>query len=324
MGNNMSILDEIGNTPITHIQVNNNFGFYAKLEGMNPFGSMKDRAASYILLNKTKDGTINKETRIIESSSGNFGIALSATCQILGHKIICVIDPNIIEINKKIMELYGADLRLVQSADSNGTYQKARIEYVQNFLRDNSNVYWTNQYDNDLIVKSYYPLAKEIIAQVPNLTHIYIPISTCGTIAGLSTYLKKINNMIKIIAVDVEGSKIFNKTSMVHCNFPGMGSGIIPKNLSKAKIDDVVIVSDSDCIENCRYLLKSGILCGASSGGVTAAIRKNELKHSFKDVIVGIFPDRGERYINNLYDEKWCQRAIIPSYPLFMFIIFLH
>ena len=316
MGNNISLLDGIGNTPIAHIRLNNNYGFYAKLEGLNPFGSMKDRAASYILLNKTKDGTINKETKIIESSSGNFGIALSATCQILGYKYICVIDPNIIEINKKIMELFGADLRLVKRADSNGTYQNARIEYVENFLRNNSNVYWTNQYDNDLIVKSYYPLAKEIITQVPDLTHVYIPISTCGTIAGLSTYLKAINNSIKIIAVDVEGSKIFNKASKVNCNFPGMGSGIIPKNLSKAKIDDIVIVSDSDCIENCRYLLKNGILCGASSGGVTAAIKKNELKHSFNDIIVGIFPDRGERYLNNLYNEKWCKDKIISSYPL--------
>lgn len=316
MKKNISILDGIGNTPITYIQINDKFGFYAKLEGMNPFGSMKDRAAYYVLMNKIKDGTINEETQIIESSSGNFGIALSATCQILGNKIICVIDPNIIEVNKKIMELYGAELRLVQGTDSNGTYQKARIEYVKKYLKDHTNVYWTNQYDNELIVKSYFSLAREIISQVPNLTHLYIPISTCGTIAGLSTYLKNINNKIKIIAVDVEGSKIFNKTSMAHCNFPGMGSGIVPQNLSRAKIDNIVIVSDNDCVENCRYLLRHGVLCGASSGGVAAAIRKNKLNHSPEDVIVGIFPDRGERYISNLYNEKWCQKNIILSYPL--------
>ena len=317
MKKHISILDGIGNTPITHIQIDNNFGFYAKLEGMNPFGSMKDRAAYYVLINKTRDGTISKETKIIESSSGNFGIALSAICQILGYKIICVIDPNIIEINKRIMELYGAELKLIEDTDKNGTYQKARIDYVQKYIKEHTNVYWTNQYNNELIVQSYFSLAKEIITQVPNVTHLYVPVSTCGTIAGLSTYLKGINNEIKIIAVDVEGSKIFNKNSMAHCYFPGMGSGVVPENLSRARIDSTVIVSDNDCIENCRYLIKHGVLCGASSGGVVAAIRKNILNHSADDVIVGVFPDRGERYINNLYNENWCQEKIILSYPTF-------
>ncbi len=314
---NKNILECIGNTPVTHVRIGEHFGFYAKLEGMNPFGSMKDRAAYYLLMNKIKDGTITSDTQIIESSSGNFGIALSATGKALGKKVICVIDPKIMDVNKKILELYGAELKTVYEMDCNGTYQKSRIEFVKSYIKKHPNTYWTNQYNNELIIQSYFQLAKEILSQVPNLTHIYIPISTCGTIAGISTYLKSMNKNINIIAVDVEGSRIYNANSTHNCYFPGMGSGIVPKNYSKAIIDDVVIISDSDCAITCRELLNQGILCGASSGGVTAAIKKSLPKHSINDVVVGVFPDRGERYLSNLYNDEWCKKRIICSYPLF-------
>lgn len=128
-----NITDLIGNTPLLRIE--DHIEYYAKIEGSNLFGSVKDRAAKYLMENAYSDGIINNETVIIESSSGNFGIALAGMCKIKGNSFICVVDPNITEYNKKIMELLGTKIVVARKADKNGNYVQDRIQSVKNILQ---------------------------------------------------------------------------------------------------------------------------------------------------------------------------------------------
>lgn len=300
----------IGNTPI--ISLKN--GIYAKIEGCNLFGSSKDRAAKYVLKYLLSTEQISTSTRIIESSSGNFAIALAGVCNSLGMVFTCVIDPLISPINKSILECMGANLILASKPDENNNYLKARLDIVADFIKSNNDTYWINQYDNPLIPNSYVSLGEEILSQVPDVSHIFVPVSTCGTIAGISQIVKQENPSIKIIAVDLDCSNIFYP-ALAKQHIPGMGLFRKPGNLEYAKIDDVVVVSEWESICECKCLLKHGIFVGVSSGATSIAIKKYLKSNPIYNKIVGVFPDRGERYINTAYNPKWCAENF-PQYKI--------
>ena len=295
-----SIFEIIGNTPMVKLNVDG-YNFMAKLECLNIFGSMKDRAVSYVLKTLFEKSVINRDTAIIESSSGNFAIALSGICAAMNMNCICVVDNNLTNINKQIIEQYGSKIIRVDTPEKNQSYQEKRIETVKQIISSNGNTYWTNQYDNKLIQESYFNLAEEILKQCPQVERIYIPVSTCGTIAGISSWIKRFKPNVEIIAVDSYGSQIFGER-IGRNRFTGMGSRIKPGNLKNAIIDKVVRVSDYECITNCQFLLNLGLFVGASSGATLAAIRKTK---GYEKTTVAIFPDRGDRYLDNLYNEIW-------------------
>lgn len=297
---NHGILKSIGNTPMIGVVIDGNT-IMAKLESMNPFGSMKDRAAYFVIKQLLEGGQINKNTTIIESSSGNFAIALSGVCAAFKMKCICVVDNNLTNANRKIIENYGSKILQVTTKEKNQSNQEKRIETVKQYIASNENTYWTNQYNNKLIQESYSSLAEEILYQYPQVESIYIPVSTCGTIAGVSSWIKRQKPNVKIIAVDSFGSQIFGER-ITRNRFTGMGSRVIPGNIENAIIDEIVRVTDYECIINCQSLLKQGIFAGASSGAVTAAIKK---AGDYSRKIVAIFPDRGDRYLDNLYSKDW-------------------
>ena len=133
------------------------------------------------------------------------------------------------------------------------------------------------------------------------MERIDLPVSTCGTIAGVSSWIKSNKSSVEIIAVDSYGSQIFGER-IARNRFTGMGSRIIPGNIKSSIIDRIIRVSDYECLTNCQFLLKQGFFVGASSGAVIAAIKKD--KGYIKNTAT-IFPDRGDRYMDNLYSEKW-------------------
>lgn len=299
----MNILNMIGDTPLVKIYEDKNV--WVKIEGANLFGSIKDRAAAYIIDRGIEKGFISNDTEVIESSSGNFAIALAGICNIKGIKFSCVIDPLISEVNRRILEIYKANIIIADVCDDNGNYVKERIGIVNKILEKNSNIYWPNQYDNPLICEAYEKTVGAEIAQIRNLNYVFIAVSTCGTIAGISTALKKLRPDVKIVAVDIEGSKIFQtKNKKKYIN--GMGASFIPPNLDRALIDDVLIVDTEECIDGCIKLLERGIFAGGSSGAVFAACVKYIHQHKLDDkVSLCVLPDRGERYIDTIYNEKW-------------------
>lgn len=297
----------IGSTPILKIE-ENNIRLFLKLEGFNLTGSVKDRAAQYVIDKLLDEQKINSKTTIIESTSGNFGIALAAHCLKRKLKFISVVDPNIQKENILILKAYGAEIIMVHNADCHGGYLKSRINRIHELKTQIKNNYWINQYGNPLIWKAYYDtLGVELCREIGRIDYIFLGVSSGGTVAGVSRKVKERFPYCKVIAVDIEGSVIFGGKPQKR-NIPGIGSSIIPDNLQQAIIDEVIIVSEEETIVNCRELLeKYGLLSGGSSGSVYAAIKKyfKDRKNTFKANVVAIFVDRGERYLNTIYNDEW-------------------
>jgi cysteine synthase A len=303
------IFDLIGNTPLVKLNSNslNNVNLYAKLEYYNPTGSLKDRAAKYIIEKYIENKVLN--TEIIESSSGNFGIALSAICKHYGLSFNCVIDPVINPINEEIMRNFGAKIIKVLEPDENGGFLINRIREVNKFLIDNPKSLWVNQYENPLNMEAYYSLGKELCNCLSNIDYIFIGVSSGGTITGVSRAIKKEFPSAKVIAVDVEGSVIFGGLPKKR-HIPGIGSSITPKILKSALIDDVVIVDEYSTIKSCHELMREHFICaGGSSGSVYQAVKTffNERKDKKKLDVVCIIADRGDRYANTIYNIDWCK-----------------
>lgn len=296
-------MDGIGNTPLFHIRGDNEI--LLKLEGHNLFGSIKDRAAAYFIEKGINDGKIKRTTEIVESSSGNFAVALAGVCKIYKLKFTCIIDPLISEINRRILELYGAKIIMVTSSDIAGSYVQERLKTVRAIITEKENVCWPNQYDNPVICEAYKNTIGQEISKLYDIDYVFVAVSTCGTIAGISQAVKEHNPDTKIIAVDIEGSKIFkNDYSIKRIN--GMGASFRPANLEHAYIDDMMIISTEECIKGCMNLLNYGILAGGSSGAVFAACNKFANEHELRRKrIVGILPDRGERYMDSIYNIDW-------------------
>src|SRR5688572_22387067 len=214
---------------------------FAKLEYLNPVGSIKDRPAFWILKRAAERGEISDGTTVIESSSGNFASALAAYTRLVGLKFIPVIDPNISSAYESFLRRLCPTVVKVEERDDTGGFLKTRLEMVKHLCATIPNAYWTNQYGNPDAVDAHYELtAAEICADFDSLDYVFIGVSTAGTIAGVSRRLKEHYPGIRVIGVDTEGSVIFGGAPRKR-HIPGVGSSIVPQLLSHAKVDDVVL-----------------------------------------------------------------------------------
>ncbi|MBB5622475.1 cysteine synthase A [Pedobacter cryoconitis] len=310
-----NILEQVGQTPLISVKLDefSNINLYAKLETYNPTGSVKDRAASYILKDLLRKGIIDQDTTIIESTSGNFGVSLSAYCKYLNLKFIAVVDPHISKINEMLIRANNAEIIKVTEPDNYGGYLISRIEKIKELQNTLKKSYWINQYQNPLNAKAYYhSLGKEICYQIEQIDYVFLGISSGGTITGVSQKLKENFPNVKIIAVDMEGSRIFTGRSKKRY-IPGIGSSIVPEILKEAYIDDFVLVNEEATINACHELLeKHNVFVGGSSGSCLAAIKKYFLHREINREInvVCVFPDRGERYFDTIYNKEWSEAII--------------
>ncbi len=305
-------LEKIGLTPMVKIKLTgfDNINLYAKLEFYNPTGSVKDRAANYIINKLLTKKEIDLNTTLIESSSGNFGIALSAYSKKYGLKFIAVIDPCISPINEMLIRSFGAKVIKVEVPDCKGGYLLSRIKKVRELVVKIENSYWINQYGNPYNAEAYYnTLGNEICEAMERVDYIFLGVSSGGTITGISNRIKDRFPDVRVIAVDIIGSVIFGHPPRKRY-IPGIGSSMVPEILKFARIDDLVMVDEITTIEMCYELLKKHcIFAGGSSGSVLAGIKKffSGKKVDQNTQVVTIFPDRGERYINTVYNKKWVQ-----------------
>ncbi|MGB3182951.1 MAG: 2,3-diaminopropionate biosynthesis protein SbnA [Cyclobacteriaceae bacterium] len=311
-----SILDNVGNTPVVSIDIPDKeyLTLQCKIEGYNPTGSVKDRAASYILKKLLQNNTIDQSTVIIESTSGNFGVALSTFCKHLNLKFIAVVDPYITSMNEMLIRANGAKIIKVQKPDEYGGYLLNRIAKVKEIQASLPNTYWVNQYANPLNAKAYYnSLGKEICYQTDELDYLFLGISSGGTICGVSQKVKENFPNAKIIAVDVEGSRIFSENATKKRFIPGIGSSMRPAILDHAIIDDVVMVNEEETVEGCHQLLNNhNLFVGGSSGSVYTGIQKyfQDKHYEQKIYVATVFPDRGERYFDTIYNQNWLEGVI--------------
>jgi N-(2-amino-2-carboxyethyl)-L-glutamate synthase len=309
------ILDKVGNTPLVSLRLNDleQINVFVKLESYNPTGSVKDRAAYYILRKLLETRVIDKETTILESTSGNFGVALSAYCRHHDLKFIAVVDPNITAMNEMLIRSNGAEIVKVTQPDKHGGYLLTRIREIKKLRETIGNAYWINQYENPLNAAAYYhSLGKEICFQIDEIDYAFLGVSSGGTITGVSKKIKENFPNVKVIAVDVEGSVIFGNAAKKRY-IPGIGSSMVPAILKEAFIDEVVMTDEIATIRACYELLeKHSLFAGGSSGSVLAGIRKyfsaGKVRHPVN--VVCVFPDRGERYYDTIYNKEWCDKII--------------
>ncbi len=284
---------------------------FAKLEFVNPVGSIKDRSAYWILKRAAERGEINQETTIIESSSGNFASALATFTHLVGLRFIPVIDPNITASYESFLRNICPSVAKVDERDDTGGFLKTRLEMVEQLCAAIPNSYWTNQYANKDAVEAHYLLtAGEICDSFDSLDYVFIAVSTAGTIAGVSRRLKEHFPNIKVIGVDSEGSVIFGGAPRKR-HIPGLGSSIVPPLLSQALIDDVVMVSESATAAACQELLATqGLFVGGSSGTAYAAVKRYAPRMVGRKppTVLFLCADRGTPYLDTVYDSNWTTR----------------
>src|SRR5215475_5399434 len=219
---------------------------FAKLEYVNPVGSIKDRPAFWILKRAAERGEIDEATTVVESSSGNFASALAAYTRLVGLEFIPVIDPNISPTYESFLRRLCPRVMKVEERDDTGGFLKTRLAMVKHLCATIPNAYWTNQYGNPDAAQAHYELtAGEICADFASLDYVFIGVSTAGTIAGVSRRLKERYLNVRIIAADTQGSVIFGDAPRKR-HIPGVGSSIVPPLLSHATIDDVVLIPERE------------------------------------------------------------------------------
>jgi N-(2-amino-2-carboxyethyl)-L-glutamate synthase len=302
----------IGHTPLKRLDFDG-AELYVKLEYTNYSGSIKDRPAYNILLKAIELGLITKSTVIVESSSGNFAIALASLCKILSLKSIMVIDPNINIAYERVLGMLASKVVKVTKRDETGGFLLTRLNVVREICLDEKDAYWTNQYENPNNYLSYYHgLGEEICNSFEKLDFAFIGVSTCGTIVGLSAKLKEKFPLIKIIAVDVDGSVIFGSKAKPR-HISGLGASQTSPLLDKALIDDVINVTELNIVKGCKELLSEhGIFGGASAGAMYYASTHFFNTHKFSGEPKALFlcPDKGTSYLDNVYSSEWVEKNL--------------
>jgi cysteine synthase A len=303
------VLSAIGNTPLVRLRRlldGAPLRLFGKLEGLNPAGSSKDRAATEIVRQAWETGRIGPGTVVIESSSGNMGIGLAQACAYLGLRLVCVVDPKAAEQNIRILRAYGAEVERVEQPDpATGEFLQARLTRVQSLLQAIPGSFWPNQYANRGNSDAQRNTMREIVAALGEVDYVFCATSTCGTIRGCCEYVREQGLRTRVVAVDAVGSRIFGSEPARRL-IPGLGAGLRPELCEPSWIERCVWVSDVDCIVGCRRLVqREAILAGGSSGGVVMAVE--QIRDSVSDgaTCVAILPDRGERYLDTIYSDEW-------------------
>jgi cysteine synthase A len=303
-------LELIGNTPVVRLNNLLEAGYaslYAKLEGFNPGGSSKDRAAKGMIEAAERDGKLRPGGTIIESSSGNLAIGLALVARLKEYKAICVVDPKISDVNLSIIRALGADTHMVREADENGSYLMARINAAKALAESHDNSFWTNQYNNPDSPEAYRStMAQEIYEDfAEDLDWVVLPTGTAGLATGCSLGLKERIPGVEIMAVDAEGSVIFGAPPGKRL-LTGIGAAIVPGNLRPELYDEVVHVGDAPAFRTTRLLAsREGLLVGGSSGAVVYAAMELAQTLPPSRTVLAVLPDRGDRYFNTIFSDEW-------------------
>ena len=311
------VLSAIGNTPL--IQLHRYFGdsakasVYAKLELLNPMGSSKDRAAASMLIAAIRQGeVIPGRTTVIESTSGNTGVALASICKFFQLRLICVVDGRMTAAHGNILRAFGATIEEVTVPDAaTGELLPARLRRVQELLAEHQPSFWPNQYANANNSAAHEVTCAEIFKQLGRAPdYILCATGTCGTIRGCADYIQSRGARTQVIAVDAAGSRIFGSPPQRRI-IPGLGSAIRPPLVEGVPVSRVIHISEGDAVLGARRLLETeAILAGGSSGAVMSALGMcSDILAEAKTAVV-ILPDSGERYLDTIYDDRWVAETI--------------
>lgn len=299
-----NVLEAMGNTPLIKLQKIVPAGsaqVLVKYEGVNIGGSIKTRTAYSMITEAEKAGVINKDTIIVEPTSGNQGIGLSLIGAVKGYKVVIVMPDSVSEERRKLVKAYGAELILVHDDGDIGKCIEECLATAIKMSEEDPNVWVPQQFinpDNPKIHRN--TTAVEIINQAEcQIDGFCSGVGTGGTLTGIGEVLKEHNPDIKIWAVEPENAAILSGGSIGTHLQMGIGDGIIPENLNLNIFSETAIVTDEEAINTSKRLIREeGILCGISSGtNVAAALRMAKMLGEGKTVVT-VLPDTGERYFS--------------------------
>jgi len=299
-----NILEAMGSTPIIKLQKMvdpDSADVLVKYEGLNVGGSVKTRTALQMIEAAEKEGLINKDTIIVEPTSGNQGIGLALVGAVRGYRTIIIMPDSVSEERRKLCQHYGAEVKLIHDAGNIGACMEECLNAAVRMAKENPKVYIPQQFTNiNNIYAHKYHTALEIMEQVAGpIDGFCSGIGTGGTITGIGEILKKNYPEIEIWAVEPKNAAVLaGGTIGTHLQM-GIGDGIIPDILNKEIYSYIYTVSDEEALETARNLArKEGLMCGISSGTNVAAAIKLAKKLGKGKVVVTILPDTAERYFS--------------------------
>lgn len=299
-----NILEAIGQTPIirlSHLSDEDSAEILVKFEGLNVGGSIKTRTALNMIIDAEKKGIINKDTIIVEPTSGNQGIGLALVGAVKGYKTKIIMPDSVSEERKKLVEHYGAEVVLIHDDGNIGECIEECLNTALKFQRENPNVFVPQQFTNpaNLAVQKNQT-GVEILKQVNGPIHGFCSgVGTGGTITGIGEALKEKNPDIEIWAVEPENAAVLSGGSIGTHIQMGIGDGIIPDILNRDIYSQICIINDEEAINTAKALAcKEGIMCGISSGTNVAAAIKLAKKLGRGKTVVTILPDTAERYFS--------------------------
>ncbi|MFD5886500.1 2,3-diaminopropionate biosynthesis protein SbnA [Streptomyces sp. NPDC060334] len=282
---------------------------YLKCEGFNFAGSIKLKAASEMIAMAERSGELGPGDMLVESSSGNMGVAISLLARSRGYRFTCVTDSRCTLGARRLMEALGTTVHLVTEPDPVDGFLGARINHVKRLVARNNGYVWLNQYVNPGNWLAHFnTTGPEVLKSFPEVDVVFLGAGTTGTLMGSARYLKQAKPSVRVIAIDTVGSVTFG-TPPGPRSIPGLGAGVRPHILDESFIDDVVHVTETDTLRVCRRLADRGFLFGGSTGTVVSgALRWLELNAPDPGITaVAIAPDLGDRYLDTLYNDQWVE-----------------
>lgn len=296
-------LDLVGQTPL--VRLNNlikkeglEADVLAKLEYFNPAGSVKDRIAKEMILDAMEKGVINENTTLIEPTSGNTGIGLSAVATSLNLKIIITMPETMSVERRNLMKAYGAELVLTPGSEG----MKGAIAKAKELASQIENSFIPGQFENPANPQAHYKTTgPEIYSQTEGKVDIFVAgVGTGGTISGIGKYLKEQNPNVKVVAVEPASSPVLSTGKGGAHKIQGIGAGFVPDTLDTKIYDEIITVENEDAFATGKEVAKTeGILIGISSGAAIQAAKELAKREENKGkTIVVLLPDGGDRYLS--------------------------
>ncbi len=299
-----NILEAMGNTPLIRLNrmtAPEDAEILVKFEGLNVGGSIKTRTAFNMIRDAEEKGLIDKDTIIVEPTSGNQGIGLALVGAVRGYKVTIIMPDSVSVERRKLVKQYGADVIVVHDRGDIGECINECLSIALNMQKENPHVFVPHQFENPANPAVQREMTgEEILSQVEGAIDGFCAgIGTGGTITGIGETLKKANPHIEIWAVEPENAAILSGGHIGTHIQMGIGDGLIPPILNEEIFDEVCVITDAEALETAKELAKKeGIMCGISSGTNVAAAKKLAKKLGKGKTVVTVLPDTGERYFS--------------------------
>ncbi|MEV2279015.1 cysteine synthase family protein [Nocardiopsis sp. NPDC049922] len=306
-----NIIDAIGHTPLVRLRLPGEV--HAKLELQNLYG-MKDRVARRAIEQARKDGRLAPGAPIVESSSGTMALGVALVGSALGHPVHIVTDPRIDPVTMAKLRALGVTVHVVSQMTGQG-WQSARLELLERLLTRLPGAFCPQQYRNPDNPLAYRALATELLTDLEDLDILVGSVGSGGSLCGTARALRERVPHLKVVGVDAVGSALFGQPDRPTRLQSGLGNSLIPANLDPGQIDAVHWLNDREAFEAAHDLAREQAIFGGNTSGSVYRVLTHLSHAEPGSRIVGIFPDRGDRYHSNVYDEDYWTRHGLEDSP---------